>query len=190
MKEQPLRCQWLSDDPIYINYHDTEWGRAIYDSKDLFAKLILDGAQAGLSWLTILKRREGYYQVFDNLDPEIIALYDDNKLEEIRQDTRIIRNRAKIAATRGNAQAYLELEKQGQDFSEFLWQFVDGKPIQNKWPTLADVPVNTPESDAMSKALKKAGFKFVGSTICYAFMQAVGMVNDHTLDCFCYEECC
>ena len=183
------RCNWSTNEEIYLDYHDNEWGRPLHDDKKLFAMLILEGAQAGLSWITILKRREGYYQVFDNLDPEIVAKYSQHKLDEIITDTRIIRNRLKVASAVTNAKAYLDIKKQGQSFNDYLWKFVNGKQIQNSWQKLSQVPANTPESDAMSKALKKLGFKFVGSTICYAFMQAVGMVNDHVVDCHCYKLC-
>jgi len=182
------RCQWVSDDPLYIDYHDNEWGRPIRDDKALFAMLILEGAQAGLSWITVLKKREGYLQAFDQLNPEKIALYDEARVEKLILDKKIIRHRGKITATINNAKIYIQMQQQGDSFSEFLWSFVDGKPVQNTWQSLQQVPVNTPQSDAMSKALKKLGFKFCGSTICYAFMQAVGMVNDHTVDCFCFEK--
>lgn len=183
MTKRVNRCGWVSDDPLYQQYHDQEWGIPVYDSKQLFAMLILEGAQAGLSWITVLKRRQGYYQVFDGLDPEKIAQYDQNKIDQLCQDERIIRHRGKIEATINNAKLFMEMHQRGENFSEFLWAFVDGEPIQNKWQTLNQIPANTAESDAMSKALKKIGFKFCGSTICYAFMQATGMVNDHVLDC-------
>ncbi len=182
------RCKWVSDDPLYQQYHDDEWGVPLYDAKKLFAMLILEGAQAGLSWMTVLKRRRGYYAVFDQLDPEIIAQYDEARVEQIVKDSRIIRHRGKIKATIGNARSYLVLQQQGINFSDFLWQFVDHKPQINQWKSLKEVPTNTPQSGNMSKALKKTGFKFCGPTICYAFMQAVGMVNDHTTDCFRYSE--
>ncbi len=184
------RCQWVSDESIYIDYHDKEWGRPIRDDKTLFGMLTLEGAQAGLSWITVLKRREGYLKVFDQLNPEKIARYTEARIEKIVLDKRIIRHRGKITATVSNAKIYMEMQKKGESFSEFLWSFVDGKTIQNKWKTLKQVPGNTPQSDAMAKALKKIGFKFCGTTICYAFMQAVGMVNDHTTDCHCYKDCC
>ena len=183
------RCQWVSDDPLYIEYHDKEWGRPIRDDKTLFGMLTLEGAQAGLSWITVLKRREGYMAVFDQLDPEKIALYSEKKIEKIVLDKRIIRHRGKITATVGNAKIFMEMRQRGESFSDFLWGFVDGQQIQNQRKTLKQVPANTAESDAMSKALKILGFKFCGSTICYAFMQAVGMVNDHTVDCYCFGEC-
>ena len=182
----PTRCNWVSDDPLYISYHDEEWGVPIRDDRTLFEMLLLEGAQAGLSWITILKRREGYREAYEGSVPETMAKWSDAKLQELLQDTRIIRNRLKVQAARTNAQAFLKLQEE-QPFSEFLWSFVDGKPIVNAWKTMQEVPVSTPQSDAMSKALKKRGFKFVGSTICYAFMQAVGMVNDHTTDCFRYD---
>ncbi len=188
MKEK-TRCEWVSADPLYIEYHDKEWGRPVRDDKILFGMLTLEGAQAGLSWITVLKRREGYMAVFDQLDPEKIALYGSNRIEKIVLDKRIIRHRGKIIATVENAKIFLQMKQRGESFSEFLWSFVGDKQIQNQWATLKQVPASTAESEAMSKALKKIGFKFCGPTICYAFMQAVGMVNDHTVDCLCYEEC-
>ena len=183
------RCGWCGTEPIYVNYHDEEWGVPIYDDKKLFAKLILDGAQAGLAWITILRKRDGYYRAFDGLDPEIIATYSDEKLEELRQDAGIVRNRLKIKSARKNAIGYLKIVEEHGSFSDFLYSFVGGEPRQNRWATLADVPAETDESKALSKALKKYGFSFVGPTIVYAFMQAVGIVNDHTTDCFRHVEC-
>lgn len=180
------RCAWVTEQPLYIDYHDNEWGVPCYDDNKLFAMLCLEGAQAGLSWWTILSKRAHYYQVFDGFDPEKIAKYDDKKRATLLLDAGIVRNKLKVNAFIINAQRYLVITKQ-QSFSDYLWQFVDGKPIINHFATLADVPTNTPISDAMSKQLKKDGFKFVGSTICYAFMQAVGMVNDHTTDCFRHQ---
>lgn len=177
------RCAWVSDDPLYVEYHDKEWGVPEYDSNRLFEMLCLEGAQAGLSWITVLKKREYYRDVFDGFDPEKIAKYDAKKREALLVDTGIIRNKLKINAFIVNAQLYQAFDG---DFSEWLWSFVGGSPILNGWESLADVPAQTPESQAMSNALKKAGFKFVGPTICYAFMQATGMVNDHTTDCGCY----
>ena len=182
------RCHWCGTDPLYVSYHDNVWGVPEYDSKALFAKLILDGAQAGLSWITILRRQEGYMAVFDNLDPDKVARYTDKKLEKILLDDRIIRNRLKVYSARSNAQAYLNLQDQGLDFSQHLWSFVDGKPIVNKLRGISDFQATSPISDAMSKDLKKRGFKFVGSTIIYAFMQAVGMYNDHVVSCFRHDE--
>jgi len=177
------RCPWCEGFDLYREYHDTEWGVPLYDNRALFELLILEGAQAGLSWSTVLKKREHYRQVFDGFVPERIANYGDEKVAALLADPGIIRNRAKIAATIQNARAYLALQETGQSFSDFLWKFVDGAPIQNAWGALAEVPASTPRSDAISKALGKAGFKFVGSTICYAFMQASGMVNDHLVSC-------
>lgn len=178
-----VRCGWVSSEPLYIDYHDNEWGEPVYDSQALFAMLCLEGAQAGLSWWTILQKRERYYQVFDDFDAKKIALYDDEKRQSLLQDKGIVRNRLKIDAFIANAKAYLKVS-QSQCFSDYLWQFVNDEPIINNWKSLQEVPTSTPESEKMSKQLKKDGFKFVGPTICYAFMQAVGMVNDHKLDCF------
>jgi DNA-3-methyladenine glycosylase I len=177
------RCPWCEGFDLYREYHDREWGSPLYDDRALFELLILEGAQAGLSWSTVLKKREHYRNVFDAFNPDHIARYDDQKVTELLVDPGIIRNRAKVAATIQNAKAYLALRAQVQTFSHFLWQFVDGKPIQNHWATMAEVPAKTIQSEAMSKALTRAGFKFVGSTICYAFMQASGMVNDHLISC-------
>ncbi len=181
-----VRCAWVGNDPLYIDYHDNEWGIAVHDDRKLFEMLCLEGAQAGLSWITVLKKRQHYRQVFDHFDPARIAAYDDSKREQLLSDPGIIRNKLKVNAFIVNAQCYLEISER-QSFSDYLWQFVDGETVINRWQTLADIPVTTAQSDAMSKQLKKDGFKFVGSTICYAFMQAVGMVNDHTTDCFCYR---
>ena len=181
-----LRCPWCEVFDLYRHYHDTEWGVPLHDSRALFELLILEGAQAGLSWSTVLKKRENYRQAFDRFDPEKISRYDDQKIFELMNNSGIIRNKLKIAATIKNANAYLNLKNNGHQFSDFVWQFVNHKPIQNKRLNLNDVPARTAESDAMSKALLKAGFKFVGSTICYAFMQASGMVNDHLVSCHRY----
>jgi len=170
-----------------LDYHDKEWGLPVYDSELLFQHLLLDGAQAGLSWITVLKKRENYRQVFDHFDPHKMASLTDDQLEKHLLNPGIIRNRLKVYGFRKNALAYLKLT-QNYSFSEFLWDFVGGEPIINHWHSLSSIPTNTLESGSMSKALKKAGFTFVGSTICYAFMQAVGMVNDHTMDCFRYHE--
>jgi len=182
------RCGWSTSDPIYIAYHDEEWGLPVYDSRELFAKLILDGAQAGLSWITILRKREVYYRAFDDLVPEKMARYDDSRVSTLLQNKGIVRNRLKVESAISNAQAYLGLEGQGICFSQFLWQFVDGRTRQNSWAELSKIPPKTKESEAMSRALRERGFKFVGPTICYAFMQAVGMVNDHVSDCFRHQE--
>jgi DNA-3-methyladenine glycosylase I len=177
------RCPWCEGSDLYRQYHDTEWGVPLRHDRPLFELLILEGAQAGLSWSTVLNKREHYRIAFDGFDPEIIARYDERKVNALLKDPGIIRNKLKIAATIGNAKAYLALTKEGKTLKDFVWQFVDHKPIQNNRMSLADVPAKTAESDAMSKALQKMGFKFVGSTICYAFMQASGMVNDHLVTC-------
>ncbi len=171
-----------------VKYHNEEWGLPIYDDQLLFAKLILDGAQAGLSWSTILHKRENYWQAFDNFDAEKIARYDEKKFAELMNNAGIVRNRLKIKSTIQNAQALLKLQDELGAFSNYLWDFVGGTPIVNSWDSLTQLPAQTPESQAMSKALKQRGFNFVGPTICYAFMQAVGMVNDHLVDCFRYNE--
>ena len=182
------RCSWCGDDPLYVQYHDEEWGVPIYDDQLLFAKLILDGAQAGLSWITILRKRENYWQAFDQFDPEKIARYDEAKIAELLQNPGIVRNRLKVNSAVKNARGYLNIMEKEGSFSDFLWQFVNGRPIQNAWQTMSNIPAETKESQAMSKALKKQGFSFVGPTIVYAFMQAVGMCNDHVVSCFRYEE--
>lgn len=182
--DNKIRCAWVSDDPLYQTYHDSEWGVPLRDEQKLFEFLILEGAQAGLSWITVLRKRERYRQVFDDFDPELIARYDENKKAELLADAGIIRNRLKIDATIGNAKAWLAMQGRGESPAEFLWGFVGGETVVNRWACLADVPAETEASKAMSKALKKLGFRFVGPTICYAFMQATGMVNDHTVDCF------
>ena len=178
------RCPWCEGFDLYRQYHDEEWGVPLRDDRALFGLLILEGAQAGLSWATILKKREGYQRAFDGFDPALMAAYGDEKVQALLADPGIVRNRAKVAAAIGNARAYLKLAEQGVSFSDFLWQFVGGQPIRNRWESLDQVPAKTAESDAMSKALGQAGFKFVGSTICYAFMQSAGMVNDHLVSCF------
>jgi DNA-3-methyladenine glycosylase I len=185
------RCAWasLQKEPLMAVYHDTEWGVPEHDDAKLFAKLILDGAQAGLSWVTILRKREGYLKAFHNFDAEKMARYGKRDIGRLMNDAGIIRNKLKIESAISNAKAYLALRERGESFDEFLWQFVDGKTIMNKWKTGKQIPAETKESEAMSKALKAEGFRFVGPTIVYAFMQAVGMVNDHTIDCFRYEEC-
>lgn len=177
------RCPWCEGFYLYRNYHDTEWGVPLRDDRALFELLILEGAQAGLSWSTVLKKRETYRLAFDHFSPDTIARYDDHKIAELLANPGIIRNRLKVAAAITNAQATLRLQENGQTLSGFVWQFVQGRPIQNARRSLSEVPAKTAESDAMSKALLKAGFKFVGSTICYAFMQASGMVNDHLVTC-------
>jgi DNA-3-methyladenine glycosylase I len=178
------RCGWTTSDPLYIQYHDEEWGVPVYDDRKLFEMLCLEGAQAGLSWYTILQRRDGYHTVFDGFDPAVIATYDEEKRAALVQDARIIRNRAKVKAFVQNANAFLKVQAEFGLFSDYIWQFVGGKPKLNCPAALSEIPAETDESRAMSKDLKKRGFSFVGPTICYAFMQACGLVNDHTRDCF------
>ena len=183
-----IRCSWCGADPLYVSYHDEEWGVPILDDRRLFEFLILEGAQAGLSWLTVLRKRENYRVAFDHFDPEKIARYTDADLAELQQNSGIIRNRLKIQAARANARAFLEIVEKYGSFSSFLWRYFADGPISNNWHALSEVPATTALSDLMSKELKKSGFTFVGSTICYAFMQAVGMVNDHLVNCFRYQE--
>ena len=185
---EKVRCPWPSNDPLYVDYHDHDWGVAVYDDRELFAKLILDGAQAGLSWITILRKRDNYYKAFDQFDPVKMASYGQKKIEKLLQNPGIIRNKLKVNAAVTNARAFLEIVQREDSFSSYLWKFVDHEPIVNHWKTIDECPTSTKESDAMSKSLKKDGFKFVGTTIVYAFMQAVGMVNDHLVDCFRHQE--
>ncbi|MCD6038945.1 MAG: tag [Gammaproteobacteria bacterium] len=187
-KDCKTRCAWVNDDPLYIDYHDKEWGKPIHDDRLLFEFLILEGAQAGLSWLTILKRRENYRSCFDHFEAEKIASYDIKTYKKLLANPDIIRNRLKIQSVITNAQAYLAVKQEFSNFSDYIWQFVEGKAIQNQWKSHQQVPVHTALSDKLSKDLKKRGFKFVGTTICYAFMQAVGMVNDHLISCFRHAE--
>lgn len=182
------RCGWSENNQIYIDYHDFEWGVPVHDDRLLFEFLILEGAQAGLSWITILKKRENYRKAFDDFDPAKISSYDEKKINELLQNEGIIRNRRKVEAAITNAKAYLKVCKEFGSFDKYIWQFTDGKTIINKFNSLKEIPPKTIESDKMSKDLVKRGFKFVGSTICYAFMQAVGMVNDHVMECFRYNE--
>ncbi len=182
------RCEWATGvDPLYTAYHDEEWGVPVFDDRKLFEMLILEGAQAGLSWFTILKKRENYRKAFDHFDPVKIARYNERKRASLLADAGIVRNRLKINAAIVNAQCCLDVVGEMGSFSDYLWQFVDGKPLQNHWAKLGDLPVTTAKSNAMSKDLKQRGFKFIGPTTCYAFMQAVGMVNDHTEDCYLYS---
>ncbi len=181
------RCPWCLAAPEYIRYHDEEWGVPSFDARHLFEMLTLEGAQAGLSWLTILRKREGYRRAFHGFDPERIAAFGEDDVARLLADPGIVRNRLKVSATIGNARAWLELEA-NEGAVPFLWSFVDGRPIQNRWQRLEQLPAATPVSDAMSRELKRRGFRFVGSTICYAFMQAVGMVNDHLVSCPRYSE--
>ncbi len=185
--KQKKRCEWCGEDKLYQKYHDEEWGVPSYDDHHLFEMLILEGAQAGLSWITILKKREGYRKAFDNFDAKKISRYTQNKIDSLLQNPEIVRNKLKINSVVTNAKLYLEIKKEQGSFSNYIWQFVGGKPIKNKWKTLKDIPVTTAESDSMSKDLKKRGFKFTGSTICYAYMQATGMVNDHVINCYRYK---
>ncbi len=182
------RCPWCLSHPLYIRYHDEEWGVPEHDDQKLFEKIILDGAQAGLSWLTILKKRDGYRRAFEGFDAEKIARYSDERLAKLLADPGIVRNRLKVNAAVINARTYLKLREERGSFDQYLWQFVEGRTIQNHRRSLRDLPARTRESDAMSKDLQKHGFKFVGSTICYAFMQAVGMVNDHLVTCHRHRE--
>lgn len=182
------RCSWANSDPLLINYHDHEWGVPIFNDRLLFEFLILEGMQAGLSWITILKKREEYRKCFDNFDAEKISRYNENKIKALLNNPGIIRNKLKINAVVNNAKQFLEVQKEWGTFSKYIWHFVDDRPIQNHWKGQKQVPATTALSDVMSKDLKKRGFKFVGSTICYAFMQAVGMANDHIVECFRYTE--
>ena len=182
------RCEWALSSPLEEQYHDLEWGVPVHDDRLLFEFLILEGAQAGLSWSTILKKRPGYRQAFDNFDAESIARYTGQKCSELLVNPAIVRNRLKIDAAIVNAEAFLNVQQEFGSFDRYLWQFVNGRTLQNQWTQFSGIPANTPESEAMSKDLKQRGFKFVGSTICYALMQATGMVNDHTIDCFRHEE--
>lgn len=179
------RCEWVGEDPLMISYHDTEWGIPVKDDKKLFEFLILEGAQAGLSWSTVLKKRENYRKAFDNFDVDKISKYDSKKIKSLLEDSGIIRNKLKIAATIQNAKSFLEVQKEFGNFSNYIWQFVDGKRIEHSFEKLNDYPTKIIEAEKMSSDLLKRGFKFVGPTICYAFMQATGMVNDHQLQCFC-----
>ena len=187
-KGMPTRCGWVTADPLYIAYHDDEWGVPEYDDHKLFELLILEGAQAGLSWLTILKKREHYRNAFAKFNAKKIVTFTDHEVATLLTNEGIVRNRLKLAATIQNARSFLLVQKEHESFAKYLWQFVDGKPKTNTWKTLKEIPAKTAASDAMSKDLSKRGFKFVGSTICYAFMQATGMVNDHLVDCFRYGE--
>ncbi len=186
--DEKIRCSWAGNTAIYIDYHDNEWGRPVHDDIKLFEMLILEGMQAGLSWITILNRREAFREAFDGFDPNKVALYDDTKIQELIVNEKIIRNRLKINAAVSNAKAFLKVIEEYGSFDKFIWGYVDYAPITGRWEKLQDVPASTPLSDKISKDLKKRGFKFVGSTIIYAFMQATGMVNDHIMTCFAYDE--
>lgn len=182
------RCAWVGSNPLYIEYHDTEWGVTIYDDQKLFEFLILETFQAGLSWITVLRKRENFRDAFDNFNYKKISQYGDSKFDELIQNAGIIRNKLKIKATISNAQAFIKIQNEFGSFSKYIWQFVNDKPIINKWKTINEVPATTELSDIISKDMKKRGFKFVGSTVLYAHMQATGMVNDHTTDCFRHKE--
>ena len=186
--DEKRRCSWAGDVPVYVDYHDNEWGKPTHDDRMLFELLVLEGAQAGLSWLTILKKREAYREAFDGFDPAKVALYDEAKVEELMTNEGIVRNRRKIDAAITNAKLFLDVSREFVSVDAFIWDYVDGEPIVNRWKTQADVPATTPLSDRISKDLKKRGFKFVGSTIVYAYLQSIGIVNDHVVDCFAYRE--
>ncbi|MHA1904098.1 MAG: DNA-3-methyladenine glycosylase I [Candidatus Thorarchaeota archaeon] len=188
-RENGRECDWVPlDNPLYVKYHDEEWGVPVHDDRMLFEFLLLEGFQAGLSWITILRKRENYRRAFDNFDAKKIEKYDEKRIEKLMQNSGIVRNRRKIESAVTNAKAFLEVQKEFESFNNYLWGFVDGKPIVNKWKSMKEIPANTELSDKISKDLKRRGFKFVGSTIVYAHMQATGMVNDHTVDCFRYYE--
>jgi len=182
------RCAWAGSDPLYLDYHDKEWGVPLHDDRLLFEFLILEGAQAGLSWLTVLKKRDAYRHAFANFDPALVALFDGNKTAELLANPGIVRNRLKVASAISNARAFLAIQEEFGSFDAYLWRFVDGRPIQNCWASPQELPASTALSDSLSRDLKRRGFRFVGGTICYALMQAVGMVNDHTIDCFRWRE--
>lgn len=190
MKARPQieRCEWVGSDPLMIEYHDKEWGVPVHDDTRLFEFLVLDAMQAGLSWKTVLNKRENFRKAFDNYNVKKIAKFEKNKIEELLSDKGIIRNRMKINAAIKNATFFIDVQKEFGNFDTYIWQFVGGKTIKNSWKKLSAIPPNSPESDTMSKDMKKRRFSFVGSTICYAFMQAAGLVNDHTTDCFRYHE--
>ncbi len=188
MTAQLKRCEWPGDDPLYLKYHDEEWGVPEHNDRKLFEMLILEGAQAGLSWITVLRKRGNYLKAFDNFDAKKIAQYDESKIQSLLQNAGIIRNKLKVNATVKNAIALLEIQKEFGSFDKYIWKFVEGKPKQNRFKSIKELPAQTPDSQAMSKDLLKRGFKFVGPTICYAFMQATGMVNDHNVSCFRYSE--
>jgi len=182
------RCSWAGTDPVYIDYHDREWGVPMHDERTLFEMLVLDGAQAGLSWITILKKRDNYRVAFDNFNARKMARYGEGKVQALLNNPGIVRNRLKVGAAIQNAKMLLKLQEQEGSFAEYLWRYVDGKPIINAWRNIKEIPARTPLSETISKELSRRGFKFVGPTICYAFMQAMGMVNDHTVDCFRYRQ--
>jgi DNA-3-methyladenine glycosylase I len=188
MSDQKHRCGWVGSDPLYVEYHDKEWGVPVYDDPTLFEFLILEGAQAGLSWLTVLRKRENYRRAFAGFDVKKVAQWDEKDVERLLQDTGIIRNRLKVASAINNAQQFLKVQQEFGSFSAYQWQFVAGTPRQNAWIDISQIPAVSPEAEAFSKDLKKRGFRFVGPTIIYAHMQATGMINDHTVDCFRYNQ--
>ncbi len=183
-----VRCAWAGADPLYREYHDREWGEPVHDDRRLFEFLVLEGAQAGLSWITILRKRAAYRAAFEGFDPRIVARFDEARVERLLADPGIVRNRLKVESAIANARAFLAVREEYGSFDAYMWRFVGGRPIQNAWKCLREIPASTPLSDALSRDLKGRGFRFVGSTICYAHMQAVGMVNDHTVDCFRWRE--
>ena len=183
-----IRCPWAGSDPLYLRYHDEEWGVPVHDDRHFFEMLVLEGAQAGLAWITILRKREGYRDAFDAFDPAAVARYGDRRVEALLGNPAIVRNRLKVESAVGNARAFLRVQEEHGSFDRYVWRFVDGRPRQNRWRTMADVPAETAESRSMSRDLKRRGFRFVGPTICYAFMQATGLVNDHLVDCFRHAE--
>jgi len=188
-EEVIVRCPWCGSDPLYRAYHDHEWGTPLHNERRLFEMLILEGAQAGLSWLTILRKREGYRKAFAGFDPQLVAAFDEGDVARLLADPGIVRNRLKVASAISNARAVLDVQARYGSLDVFLWSFVNGEPIRNSWRSMSEIPASTPLSDAMSSELKRHGFRFVGSTICYAFMQATGMVNDHLTGCFRYNRC-
>lgn len=188
MNVEPARCAWCGQDPLYVHYHDSEWGVPVRDERELFERLILEGAQAGLAWITILRKRDGYRRAFDGFDAERIAHYGEAERVRLMADAGIVRNRLKIDATIGNARALLAMHERGESLADLLWDAVDGQPMVNHWRRMAECPGSTPLSDALSKELARKGFRFVGSTIVYAWMQSVGLVNDHLVDCFRHRE--
>ena len=185
----PRRCEWAGSDPLYQRYHDTEWGIPQHDDRRLFEMLLLEGAQAGLAWITVLRKREGYRAAFDGFDPAAVARYTRRRMAGLLSNPAIVRHRLKIESAVSNAQAFLDVQAEYGSFNTYIWQFVDGRPRRNRWKLMAEIPAETDESRAMSTALKRRGFRFVGPTICYAFMQATGMVNDHVVGCFRHHEC-
>jgi len=184
----PIRCAWAGSDPLYQAYHDREWGVPVHDDRLLFEFLTLEGAQAGLSWITILRKREAYRAAFAGFDPEQVARFDEQRVAELLANPGIVRNRLKVGSAVTNARAFLRVQEEFGSFDAYMWRFVDGRPIRNAWRSIREVPASTPVSDALSRDLKRRGFRFVGTTICYAHMQAIGMVNDHTVDCFRWQE--